>query len=162
MHTVHNSCILAVTNDQVEEWNAKVQTLNPNAEYILQSKDFIGECDDPHGVLEKMVTEEVMHKFTDPSKSPLHKLHLKLNDICILMRAVDKDDKFATNTRVRVVGISPNIVRVSTLEDNPRFCNLPRFYFVLKIPYGKSFEMTRRQFPLRLAYYYEPSTRTNT
>jgi len=68
------------------------------------------------------------------------------------MRAVSKSDKLATNTRVRVIGISNNVVRVSTLDPTPKVATLPRFVFTLKAPYGKSFEITRRQFPLRLAY----------
>lgn len=62
-------------------------------------------------------------------------------------------DKLATNTRVRIIGISNNIVRVTTLDTvGPKAANLPRFIFNLSLPYGKSFTITRRQFPLRLAY----------
>jgi hypothetical protein len=49
--------------------------------------------------------------------------------------------------------MSPYIVRVQTLgNENVKFVNLPRFYFKVKLPWGKSFTLTRRQFPLRLAY----------
>jgi hypothetical protein len=55
--------------------------------------------------------------------------------------------------RVRVVGISNHLVRVCTLDPlEPRYASLPRFVFNMKLPYGKSFSITRRQFPLRLAY----------
>jgi hypothetical protein len=149
---MHKSCILAGTNIQVDSWNAKIQLLNNMPMWSLLSKDSINMCDDPHGYIAAMITEEVMNAYEDPATAPSHVLKLKLNDICILMRAVSKVDKLATNTRVRIVGISHNIVRVSTLGDNPKFANLPRFIFTLKMPYGKSFEVTRRQFPLRLAY----------
>jgi len=110
--------------------------------------------DDPHGYLERMIDETILHRFSmDESQAPPHELKLKEDDICILTRAVCKRLKFATNTRVRVVSISPNIVRVQTLgNENVNFVNLPRFYFKVKLPWGKSFTLTRRQFPLRLAY----------
>lgn len=152
---MHMSCILAATNQQVDYWNAEVQKLNTNTTWTLLSRDLFDECDDPHGYLRAMVTEDVMHKFDDPGAAPPHELNLKVHDICILMRAVSKGDKLATNTRVRVTGISNNIVRVSTLDAEgagSRSASLPRFVFKIKLPYGKSFYITRRQFPLRLAY----------
>jgi hypothetical protein len=150
---MHKSCILATTNEQVEAWNAEVQQLNPQPTWTLLSRDSFGLCDDPHGFIQRMVTPEVMHQYTDPSTAPPHELQLKVDDVCILMRAVSKADKLATNTRVRVCRISNNIVRVCTLgTETPRYANLCRFVFSLKLPYGKSYEMTRRQFPLRLAY----------
>lgn len=150
---MHHSCILAATNAQVDFWNAEVQKLNHQLTWTLLSKDSVDGCDDPRGYLARMVTEDVMNRYDDPSTSPPHKLNLKLHDICILMRAVSKCDMLATNTRVRVTGISNQVVRVTTLDEaHPRSANLPRFVFKLKLPYGKSFHICRRQFPLRLAY----------
>ena len=148
----HKSCILAATNVQVDKWNKEVQALNPNKPaHELMSKDSVDLCDDPHGYLKAMVTEDVMNRYEDAGSAPPHLLTLKVNDVAILMRSVDKKVKLATNTRVRIIGISPLIVRVCTLDG--KICaNLPRFLFSIKLPYGKSFEMTRRQFPLRLAY----------
>lgn len=94
-----------------------------------------------------------MQRYNSSGNCPPHVLTLKVNDLCILMRAVDKKQKFTTNTRVRVVAISGNIVRVCSIdEENPRYVNLNRFKFKVKLPYGNSFTMTRSQFPLRLAY----------
>jgi hypothetical protein len=150
---MHHSCILAVTNAQVDIWNAAVQNLNTQPLWVLDSQDKLSECDDPHGYLRAMVTDDVMHRYEDPSTAPPHNLQLKINDICILMRAVSKPDKLATNTRVRVVGISHRLVRVCTLHPiEPKYASLPRFVFEMKLPFGKSFTITRRQFPLRLAY----------
>jgi ATP-dependent DNA helicase PIF1 len=132
-----------------------VQKLNNNPTFTLLSKDIFDETDDPHAYLKAMVTEDVMNKYDDPGASPPHELHQKLHDICILMRAVSKADKLATNTRVRITGLSENIVRVSTLDLDVavrRTASLPRFVFKIKLPYGKSYYITRRQFPLRLAY----------
>ena len=150
---MHESCILAVTNTQVDEWNAAVQDLNPNPVQTLLSDDKIDECDDPHNYLKNMVTQDVLNRFEDPSNAPPHELKLKRGDICILMRAVSKTDKMTTNTRVRILGISNFVIRVCSLDpDKPTYAYIPRFLFKMKLPYGKSFKITRRQFPLRLAY----------
>jgi hypothetical protein len=150
---MHRSCILAATNAQVDYWNAQVQQLNVNETWTLLSKDSFTEVDDPHSYLAAMVTEDVMNKCEDPGAAPSHELKLKVHDICILMRAVSKADKLATNTRVRITGISHRLVRVSTLDEvGARSATLPRFVFKIKVTYGKSFYLTRRQFPLRLAY----------
>jgi hypothetical protein len=146
-------CILAATNQQVDVWNEFVQSMNSQEPHILLSYDEFCQVDDPHGHIGRMVTRDVMNSFTDSGKCPPHQVVLKVNDLCILMRAVNKEEKFTTNTRVLVVAITQNIVRVCTLDPSyRRYCNLPRFLFKLRLPFGKSFTMTRRQFPLRLAY----------
>jgi ATP-dependent DNA helicase PIF1 len=151
--SLHECCILAATNQQVEDWNNAVQGINNHEPHVLPSQDEFSQVDDPHGYISRMVTNDVMNSFTDSGKCPPHNLILKVDDLCILMRAVNKDEKFTTNTRVRIVSISRYIVRVCTLDaDHARYCNLPRFLFKLRLPFGKSFTMTRRQFPLRLAY----------
>ena len=51
--------------------------------------------------------------------------------------------------------ITKHIIRIKALnvsDDECNYANLPRFNFKVKLPYGKSFTMKRRQFPLRLAY----------
>jgi hypothetical protein len=152
-NVMHRSCILAATNAQVDYWNTQVQQLNVHETWTLLSKDSFTEVDDPHSYLAAMVTEDVMNKCEDPGAAPSHELKLKVHDICILMRAVSKADKLATNTRVRITGISHRLVRVTTLDEvGARSAALPRFVFKIKVTYGKSFYLTRRQFPLRLAY----------
>lgn len=153
-YSMHTSCILATTNERVDFWNEKVQQLNFEYEpYTLKSSDHFNEVDDPFDFIKNMVTQDVLHRFNDSSSCPPHDLKLKIGDICILMRAVNKEQKFATNTRVRVVHITMmNTVKISSLGANPKTCVLPRFIFKITLPYGKSFEMTRLQFPLPLAY----------
>ena len=152
-HNMHRSCILATTNESVEEWNSKVQALNTdNPSHDLMSWDSLDMVDDPHGYIQRMITEQVMNDTNDPGNCPAHKLTLKVDDICILMRAVNKEDKFATNTRVRVTCIRPNSVRIQSLSDPNKYLRLPRFVFKISLSIGKGYKMTRHQFPLRLAY----------
>ncbi len=69
---------------------------------------------------------DVLNRYEDSTTAPPHQLKLKLN-------AVAKPDKMATNTRVRVVGVSANLIRVCTLDAvNPRHAWLPRFVFTMK------------------------------
>lgn len=135
-----------------EEWNAKVQQLNPEDPHELLSWDTLDLVDDPFGYIQRMITDQVMNDTNDPGSCPPHKLTLKVGDICILMRAVCKEEKFATNTRVRIAGVKRNTVRVQSLFETDKFFTLPRFVFKIKLSIGKGYEMTRHQFPLRLAY----------
>ena len=49
---------------------------------------------------------------------PNHKLMLKKNDICLLVRTLSKGEKLSTNTKVRVVHITQFMIRVQTLTDD--------------------------------------------
>ena len=98
-----------------------------------------------------MITDEVLHIF-NKNGVPKHLLHLKVGDICLLLRSISKRDKLATNTRVLILSISPFLIRVQTLTYPPRNVNIPRIRFKFRLPFGKSYQMQRTQFPLILAY----------
>ena len=136
---MHKTCILAVTNKQVQEWNALIQKLNHNETVLLKSYDSFNEVDDPHSILKTMITEHVFHKFND-HQAPQHELELKINDICILLSNFDKEQGLTKNTRVKIVQITNNFIRVVTLSiSHPVFANIPRFNFFIKIPFYKSY-----------------------
>jgi hypothetical protein len=84
--------------------------------------------------------------------APPHKLLLKIDDICILLRNVDVKIGLTSNKRVRILNIQPHRIQICTIEDQPIYATLCRFKFELKLPYGNSLIMQRCQFPLRLAY----------
>ena len=143
--------ILAATNAQVDEYNTTIQAMNPSAPVILKSKDRLGEVDDPNGYLCAMLTPSVLNELNHISAPP-HILTLKVNDICLVTRKLSKRFDLATNTRVRILEIRPNHIRVQTLKQPAQTVCLPRITFKFRLPFGKSFEMIRIQFPLRLAY----------
>jgi hypothetical protein len=65
-------------------------------------------------------------------------------------------DNIATNMRVKLLQISPYLIRAEVLTessdtDDKRVVFIPRYRFKFRMKYG-SFEMLRTQFPLRLAY----------
>ena len=147
-----DSAILCATNKSVNKWNEKIQSYNPEKAYEIKSEDSFDCVDDPHNILTNMITTEVLNEY-NVNNVPTHKLILKVNDICFIMRNLFKKDGLTNNTRVRIVQIHKYIIRVCTLNTkNPRFFNIPRIRFNVNLPYGKSFTMCRRQFPLRLAY----------
>jgi ATP-dependent DNA helicase PIF1 len=149
---MHTRAILAATNTVVDEWNTVIQSLNSNIAYELCSIDKVKDIDDPHGILQRMISESVLERFQRPGV-PNHRLVLKKDDICMVMRNLNKREGIAKNTRVKIVNISPYIIRVCTLHPtNPKYYNIPRIRFTVTLPYGRSIKMERRQFPLRLAY----------
>jgi hypothetical protein len=141
------------TNKSVEEWNARVQDLNPSEPFVLKSNDRIMDMDDPNGYLKSMITEHVLNCFYQPGSNPPHELKLKVNDICLLTRHVNRKKGLTNNCRVQIVRITNKVIRVKSLHSNPPvFENVPRYRFPISLPYGYSYKMMRTQFPLRLAY----------
>jgi hypothetical protein len=150
--SVLTSTILAATNDKVDQWNTVVQSMNAAILYVIRSKDSFAEVDDPKGYLKEMMTTNVLNRMNHTSVPP-HELNLKVNDICSLTRNLTKRYGLANNTRVRILEISPSrtAIRVQTLGNEPMSATIPRIRFKFRLPFG-SFQMTRIQFPLRLAY----------
>ena len=77
---------------------------------------------------------------------------MKVDDICLITRAINGLG-VANNLRVRIVNIHLHCVEVSTVGDGTeRIIRIPRLSFKFRLPYGKSYQLTRMQFPLHLAY----------
>jgi len=150
--TMHLKAILCSTNVIVDEWNTVIQAMNCNPIREYHSTDTVQGIDDPNGYLASMITESVMARFDVPGV-PSHVLHLKVDDICMVMRNLNRKEGLAKNLRVKIVKLYDHVIRVCTL--NPvgrRYYNIPRIRFSVSLPYGRSVKIERRQFPLRLAY----------
>jgi hypothetical protein len=77
---------------------------------------------------------------------------LKIGDVCLVTRAL-KGLEIANNSRVLIVAIGEHTITVRTIGQNrERMIKIPRITFKFRLPYGKSYQLTRKQFPLRLAY----------
>ena len=145
------SVILASTNVAVDKWNTIIQDLNPANSRIFKSKDSFEELDDEEGKLNSMLSEETLNSYNS-NGVPKHILKLKVNDVCLVVRAI-ASLKLASNTRVQLISFNLNTVRVKTLnEPKTRYLNLFRIIFKFRLHYGQSFQLTRLQIPLRLAY----------
>ena len=106
------TAFLAITNKDVDEWNSKIQCLNSNEAITLYSNEKLSEVDDPHGILQKMLTKEVLNQFNNNS-SPPHELILKIGDICIITRNIAKKEGLANNARVMILNIQTYCIRVN-------------------------------------------------
>jgi hypothetical protein len=144
-------CIIAATNTRVDFWNKLVQDMNPRDVWILKSEDKFGSIDDPYNILSSMMTENVLNNFSNTGIPP-HVLELKIGDICIVLRNLSIRDGLQNNARVRITQISRYKIRVQTIDSNPKSSILPRILFQFKLPFMHSYEISRLQFPLRLAY----------
>jgi hypothetical protein len=150
--TMSNSCILAATNERGDMWNKLVQDMNPSEQVMTyKSRDKLCEVDDPNGILQSMMTTDVLNNFNNNGMPP-HILHLKRGDICLVLRNMSKRNGLVTNRRVRILQLNKNSIKVQTVGDNPQVTTIPRIRFKFRLPYGDSFQLMRTQFPLRLAY----------
>ena len=144
--------VLATTNVIVDEWNDRIAALNPNQEHSpLLSQDSFTDVDDPNGHLKRMISDEVLNKY-NTNDVPPHKLLLKVDDVCLIMRNLNVNDGITNNTRVRILRINTKYITCQTIGENPVSVLLPRIRFNFRLPYGQSFMMTRLQFPLRRAF----------
>ena len=149
--TVQNTVILCATNEAVDKWNAIRQGLNPNPVHHYLSKDSFDEVDDPHGILRRMLNDDLLNTMNSNGVPP-HTLLFKVGDVCLITRAIHGID-VANNTRVRILSCNPHTIKVLTLnEETQRIIKLPRIVFKFRLHYGDSYQVTRLQFPLRLAY----------
>jgi ATP-dependent exoDNAse (exonuclease V) alpha subunit len=151
-NSISTRAVLASTNEQVDQWNETIQSLNENELYELPSEDEFHEVDDPNNHIRRMITPDVLHRFEE-NGAPPHNLKLKIGDIAILLRHYDKELGLSNNRRVQIMNITKYRITIKTLNEiRPIYASLPRFRFELQLPYKKSYKMKRTQFPLRLAY----------
>ena len=107
--------------------------------------------DDPHGHLASIIDAEALKHYDDNSVPP-HRLVLKEGDVCLVLRNLSKRFGLATNSRVLILKITQYCLRVQTLGSTRHTVTIPRINFKFRVSGGHSFEITRRQFPLRLSY----------
>lgn len=150
-HLNPQTTILCSTNESIDRWNMIAQSLNPNKSEVLTSKDTFAEVDDVKGLLRRMMNTRILNTFRK-NGIPDHELTLKVGDVCLITRAINGLG-LATNSRVRIVAIHLYCIEVATLTENrERLIRIPRICFKFRLPYGQSYQLTRMQFPLRLAY----------
>jgi hypothetical protein len=125
--------------------------MNTGNEYKVLSRDSFEEVDNPNGYLKKMLTKAVLNKFWK-NGVPNHELILKTGDIFLVPCAINGLG-LANTLQVQVTNVCTHSVEVITMGDNEgRKLKIPRITFKFRMPYGKSYQLPRRQFPLHLAY----------
>jgi hypothetical protein len=78
---------LAPTNIQCDEWNSRIQFLNPNQPIELLASNELDNVDDPNGILHSMLNPDSLEFYNKPGV-PLNQLVLKIGDTCFLLRTV--------------------------------------------------------------------------
>jgi hypothetical protein len=147
-----NITILCSKNASANMWNSIAQGPNTSEEHVLRSRDTFLEVDDPHGHIKKMLQTSVLNTMMK-NGIPNHELKIKIGDVCLVLRAIHGLG-LANNLRVRIVEIGAHSVEVVTMgEIEEQKLRLPRISFKFRLPYGKSYQILRIQYPLRLASY---------
>ena len=146
-----NCVVLAANNKSVDAWNHTIQSYNEKEVHTLTSTDYLCDVDDEFGHIAKLMSDNTLNSFNKNGVPP-HSLTLKVNDICLITRAMMVDN-LPSNARVKITKISHKLIWVLTImEKHPRVVAIPKIRFRFRMEYGQSFTMMRTQFPLRLAY----------
>ncbi len=83
---------------------------------------------------------------------PNHALILKVGNICLVTHAINGLG-LANNSRVCIIAIHRYCVEVLTVGDCAKQnVRIPHISFKFRLLYGKAYQLTRLQLPLRLAY----------
>ena len=128
-------------------WNAVAQGMNSSVEHTLRLKDSFSKVDDPKGHLKKMLSATLLNEFWK-NGVPDHELILKVGNVCLVTHAINGLG-LANNSRVRIIAIHRYYVEVLTVGDCAKQnVRIPRISFKFRLPYGKSYQLTRLQFPL--------------
>ena len=137
--------------NKLDMWNAIAQGMNTSEEHILKSKDSFSEVDYVNGHLKKMLSDTLLNGFRK-NGVPNHELTLKVGDVCLVTRAIHGLG-LANNSRIRIIAIHRYCVEVVTIgECREQNVRIPHILFKFRLPYGKSYQLTRLQFPLHLVY----------
>jgi hypothetical protein len=98
-----------------------------------------------------MLTKAVLNEF-QKNGIPNHEFILKSGDIGLATRAINGLG-LANNSQAQVTNVRTHSVEVITMGDNEGgTVRIPHITFKFRMPYGKPYQLTKRQFPLRLAY----------
>ncbi len=114
-------------------------------------KDCFSEVDDINGHLKDMMSTTMLNGSNN-NGVPCHKHLLKVYDICLIIHAINGLG-LANNSRVCITAVGRYCVEVVTVGDcTGQKVGIPRIPFKFRLKFGKSFQLTRLQFPLHLAY----------
>jgi hypothetical protein len=98
-----------------------------------------------------MLTKAVHNKFWK-NGVPNHELILKRGDLCLVTQAIN-GLSLVNYSQVQVTNVRTHSVKVITMGVNEgQTVRIPHITFKFRMPYGKSYQLTRWQFPLHLAY----------
>ncbi|TVY62600.1 ATP-dependent DNA helicase pif1 [Fusarium oxysporum f. sp. cubense] len=147
---------LSPFNLRVDEFNRTMLDRLRGDEVVLLSSNRIKEMETRTNALPSALEFDYLALLDEPGV-PAHRLCLKPNAICSIMRNLDIDKGLVKNSRVRVLRIGRHVVDIQLLRaaaaelDGHDCFSLPRITFDFQ-PRRVDWTVQRRQFPLRLAY----------
>ena len=142
--------ILAGTNAQIDTLNDVILSQMAGPVESFYSAD---SCVDPDGNA-LQVGSEVLGAFNETGTPP-HQLKLKLGSVAIIVRNLNFSSGLCNSTKVIIREILPSrrLILVEVPKDGGpgELVPIPRVTFRFQ-PAGKGMDITRKQFPLRVAY----------
>ena len=144
--------VLAPTNLLVDAWNSAVQDMSPSP-----ARTYVGvsEIDSSEDTRNRDFADDKLEMYNDPA-APLHALTLKVGDVVMLTRNVDKQNGLVANVRVRVVQLRDHTVEVALHSEDanapPKRFNVCRWRTLFRMSHTSDILIARIQFPFRLAY----------
>lgn len=146
-----DTAILATTNESVTAWNHHIQQSRNSSTSSIYTFYSYNSVSDDCALSEDLNSSAFLDACTD-NGVPLHELKLAVGDICFLMRTIDKRAGLVTSARVRIHALHQRSIHVCIIGDSTNSIHvIPRIYFSFS-PGLSSLQITRRQFPLALAY----------
>ncbi|KAG5521520.1 hypothetical protein RHGRI_033922 [Rhododendron griersonianum] len=144
--------ILSARNDDVNSINGAALNVYPGSVYTYLAADKMCEDDEIDDSITNRYPNEYLNSL-DPPGLPLFKLELKVGSPIILLRKIAPKDGLCNGTRMMVVRCASHIIEVKILTGE----KFGTSAFIPRISLSPSsskfpFQMTRRQFPIRLAY----------
>ena len=147
-YTNAQCAILCATNERVDFWNSIIQEKLPGTTVSLIGVSTVSADSECAG-FSSSLTDDFLNSLQLQGVPP-NELKLKIGDICIITRNIDKAEGLYNNTRVQIVGIRLYKIRVQVLQSKKMYV-IPRIRFN-SILGSSGLQVTRVQFPLRLAY----------
>ncbi|KAF7138508.1 hypothetical protein RHSIM_Rhsim07G0140000 [Rhododendron simsii] len=144
--------ILSTRNDDMNAINGIALNIFPENRYTYLAADKMSEDDGMDRSISNRYPNEYLNSL-DPTGLPPFKLELKVGCPIILLRNIAPKDGLCNGTRMMVVKCGSRIIEVKILTGE----KFGKLAFIPRISLSPSssdfpFHMTRRQFPVRLAY----------
>ncbi|XP_052206882.1 uncharacterized protein LOC127811215 [Diospyros lotus] len=144
--------ILSARNDDVSDINATALNIFPGRLYTYLAANKMSEDNEIDHIITNRYPNEYLN-LLDPPRLPTFKLELKVDCPIIFLRNIALKDGLCNGTRLMVTRCNTRIIEDQILTGE-KFSNLA---FIPRISLAPSssempFQMTRRQFPVRLAY----------
>ncbi|XP_052209285.1 uncharacterized protein LOC127812795 [Diospyros lotus] len=144
--------ILSARNDDVSDINTTALNIFPGRLYTYLAANKMSGDNEIDPTITNRYPNEYLNSL-DPPGLPTFKLELKVGCPIILLRNIAPKDGLCNGTRLMVIRCDTRIIEAQILTGE-KFGNLA---FIPRISLAPSssempFQMTRRQFPIRLAY----------